>query len=71
MLKYRKWLENWKNELGDYYKDDDQVFSHPNGDRITTPVFNNWFKRVRDKAGLPDYFSCPPLRNIIISLVIK
>ena len=70
LLKYRKWLENWKNELGDYYKDEDQVFSHPNGDRITTPVFNNWFKRVRDKAGLPDHFTLYNLRHTNLSILV-
>ena len=48
-----KWQESWKEELGDYYKDDGQVFSHPDGRRITTQVFNKWFKQVRDKAGIP------------------
>lgn len=52
LLKYRKWQEEWKEQLGDYYKDDGQVFSHPDGSRITTDVFNKWFKKVRDKAGI-------------------
>ena len=50
--KFYEWLG--KEELGDYYKDDGQVFSHPDGRRITTQVFNKWFKQVRDKAGIPD-----------------
>lgn len=43
---FSKWYLEWKV--------DGQVFSHPNGSRITTATFNKWFKKVRDKAGIPE-----------------
>ena len=70
LLKYMKWQESWKEELGDYYKDDGQVFSHPDGRRITTQVFNKWFKQVRDKAGIPDTFTLYNLRHTNLSILV-
>ena len=70
LLKYRKWQEEWKSNLGDYYKDEGQVFSHPNGTRITTEIFNKWFKKVRDKAGIPDTFTLYNLRHTNISILV-
>lgn len=70
LLKYRKWQEEWKEQLGDYYKDDGQVFSHPDGSRITTDVFNKWFKKVRDKAGIPNNFTLYNLRHTNISILV-
>lgn len=70
LLKYRSWQEKWKVELGEFYKDEGQVFSHPDGGRITTPTFNKWFKRVRDAAGLPDTFTLYNLRHTNLSILV-
>lgn len=70
LLKYRKWQEEWKEELGDYYKDEGQVFSTAEGKRITTHVFGKWFKKVRAAACLPENFTLYNLRHTNLSILV-
>ncbi len=46
------------------------MFSHPDGERITTPTFNKLFKRVRDATGLPDTFILYNLRHANLSILV-
>ena len=70
LIKYRKWQQDWIESLGDYYKDDDQVFSQSDGSRVTTDIFNKWFKKVRDKAELPEKFTLYNLRHTNLSILV-
>ena len=70
LIKYRKWQEEGKSGLGDYYKDEGQVFAQINGERVTTEILNKWFKKVRDKSGIPDTFTLYNLRHTNISILV-
>ena len=70
LLKYRKWQEEWKDELGDYYKEEGQVFAHPDGGRVVSETLNKWFKKVRDKAGIPETFTLYNLRHTNLSILV-
>ena len=70
LLKYRKWQQEWIETLGDYYKDEDQVFSTADGKRITTETFGKWFKQVRDKAGIDSKFTLYNLRHTNLSILV-
>ncbi len=70
LIKYKTWQDEWKNSLGDYYKDDGQVFSTPEGNRIASDRFNIWFKKIRDAAGLPKEFTLYSLRHTNISILV-
>ena len=69
LIEYKLWQDNYKKELGDYYIDQDKVFTSQNGRYINPSVFTGWLNEVLVEAGLPHY-SIHSLRHTNIALQI-
>lgn len=69
LLQYKLWQDNCKKELGDFYIDQDKVFTSQNGRYINPSVLTGWLNEVLVEAGLPHY-SIHSLRHTNIALQI-
>ena len=69
LKEYKTYQENIKKEVGEYYKDENWVFSKEDGTLIGTDRPNAWLDEVLKKANLP-HFKVHSLRHTNITLQI-
>ncbi len=69
LKEYKTYQDNLKQKLGDYYKDENFIFSKEDGSLIGTDRPNAWLDEVLKKANLP-HFKVHSLRHTNITLQI-
>ena len=71
MKEYDIWREQFKEDVGDAYQDDGQFFCSSTGKRLNRDSLLKMFKRVRDKAGLPNCYTTYSTRHTNITLLAE
>ena len=71
MKEYEIWREQFKADIGDVYQDDGQFFCSSTGKRLNRDSLLKMFKRVRDKAGLPNCYTTYSTRHTNITLLAE
>ena len=66
---YKEWQKELINQSGDYYQDEDFLFTRDNGHILALDTFRFWLHKILDKAELP-HFTIHSLRHTNITLQI-
>lgn len=69
LKEYKEWQDNLIPKLGDYYHNENWLFTRDNGMIIRPSTFLEWMKKVLKKANLP-HFTIHSLRHTNITLQI-
>lgn len=69
LKEYKEWQDNLIPKLGDYYHNENWLFTRDNGTIIRPSTFLEWMKKVLKKANLP-HFTIHSLRHTNITLQI-
>lgn len=66
---YKEWQKELIIQSGDYYQDEDFLFTRDNGHILALDTFRFWLHKILDKAELP-HFTIHSLRHTNITLQI-
>lgn len=69
LLEYKKWQDNYKEMVGDYFQDTDKVFTQDDGKNINPSTFTGWLNKLLKVAEL-DHYTLHSIRHTNITMQI-